>query len=203
MDNQYDPFIILIYLVVDVIAPLLLIVAVVAVVVLLVRWIYSFLVAVSSPDGGWNWREQRHRHHRENLVLWMSIACLIAGTLLAMNGFGEGNIIMRLPGGLVIENAGIGVVLVGVMCFIVWVLLRLPQPSQGRADVPAFKELAGPQEQSVTSLTPGLAFSGFFTSMTYAKAGLITLALLPFLNVLAIPIGAYLLLKASKQQKVD
>ena len=169
---------------------------------LLVRWICCSVLAACSPDGGHRWREQRHRHRMERTILRIALVCLFAGVLLSLLGYDGGEARIQLPYGLAIENAGIGVILIGVMCFIISLLLRLPDLSQDGAGPisPATGAvgLAGRSVPEATALSP----LGLLAGMTYAKAGLVTLALLPFLNLFALPVGAFLALKAWQRRQL-
>jgi hypothetical protein len=88
-----------------------------------------FLLCLFSSDGGISAREQRQRHRLENLAGRMTLLCFIAGVCLIATGQGAGAIHVVLPGGIEIENAGTGIVLIGVGNSLLWMLLSFRKSS--------------------------------------------------------------------------
>jgi hypothetical protein len=145
-----------------------------------------FLVCISQKDGGLSIRRERQRHRMQNFAALMSAACTGTGIYLCLIGQGVGDTTVITPFGLEVHNVGIGVVLIGVASSVIWILLRQPT-----------EEILSPP----TATTTGpdiLQTSGgsWFENMTIGKAIVVTIILLPLINIAALPVGAFLIYKA-------
>lgn len=158
--------------------------------------VVRFFVCALSPDGGHRQRAQLHRHRLENFAACTTLAGFGTGTFLALNGYAEGAIDMEL-GPITVQNAGVGIILLAIASFVMWMLLHAQKDEGGAA--PSLQPLAAPPP---TASHPDAVFAslGWAKGLTYGKVGLITLALLPFINVFAIPVGLLLAWKVSQKQ---
>lgn len=194
--NQNPPeiFLYLIAGVAQVIVPLIMLVLF----VWLAAKVGFFLVCLLSNDGGMSAREQRQQHKLENWAARMALLCFIAAIGLIITGqSGEGAIHVKLPGGIEFENAGTPLVLLGLGNSLIWILFSLRRSTASDK----------PKERIASNLTESrradhLQASNLLENMSYWHAGLITIVLLPFLNILAIPVGAFLAWGISKKQGV-
>jgi hypothetical protein len=100
------------------------------------------------------------------------------------------------------ENVGVPVIFLGFANSILWMLLKAKATGDSNGSAPAQGQ--GTQEVSHVAQGQGtLEASGWFQNMTYAKAGVITLVLLPLIQVFAIPVGIFLFWKASSQDRTS
>jgi hypothetical protein len=167
----------------------------------------SFLLCLVSPDGGDKIREQRQRHRLENRAALLTLTCFAVGIYLTVAGQGEGNIVITLPGRIEMEQVGAGVAMLGVGTSLIWLLLqfrKLYADSEAskianksgdelrRSDIPSMPMVTSQDKPQI---------SDWRAHMTYWHVGLITIVLLPFVNVFAIPVGVYLAWIVSKRQK--
>jgi hypothetical protein len=168
-----------------------------------------FLLCLFSSDGGIRVREQRQRHRLENLAGRMTLLCFIAGVSLIATGQGAGAIDVTLPGGIEIKNAGTGVVLIGVGNSLLWMLLHFRHSKSEASDgdetvestpVAAPTQIAGNNAVVVSNGNTPSLFPSWLDNMKYWHAGVITLILLPILNIFALPIGGYLAWRVTKNR---
>jgi hypothetical protein len=178
----------------------------------------SFLVYVAfSPDGGLSRREQLHQHRLENLAACLTFAAFITGGVMLLYGDPSGTFKITFPGGIVMENVGVPVIFLGFASSILWMLLKAKAPKVANVSAPLqahssdqnageqvephaarMGELLQGRHPAVTQ-DHGAQVVRWFQNMTYAKAGVITLVLLPLIQVVAIPVGIFLFWMASRR----
>lgn len=196
MYQQPDPatlFIYVMFSVIEVVVPILLLIAFIW---LAVKTI-SFLANAFLPDGGLSRREQVHRHRLENLAAFMTFAAFITGGVMLLYGDTGGTFKITLPGGVVMENVGVPVIFLGFASSILWMLLKAKAPQGSNGSAP---QQAASVASAVTQ-SQGTQVGGWVQNMTYAKAGVITLVLLPLIQVFAIPVGIFLFWMAGSRDR--
>lgn len=196
MYQQPDPatlFIYALFAVLEVVIPILLLIAFIW---LAVKTI-SFLGHAILPDGGLGRREQLHRHRLENLAAFMTFAAFITGGVMLLYGDSTGTFKVTLPGGVVMENVGVPVIFLGFASSILWMLLKAKAPEGSNESAPQQAALAG----SAVMQGQGVQVGAWLRNMTYAKAGVITLVLLPLIPVFAIPLGIFLFWMAASRDR--
>jgi hypothetical protein len=196
MHQQPDPatlFIYAVFFVVEVLTPILLLIVFIW---LTVKTI-SFLAHAVLPDGGLSRREQVHRHRLENLAAFMTFAAFITGGVMLLYGDTGGTFIITLPGGVVMENVGAPVIFLGFASSILWMVLKAKALGDSNA--------SAPQQAALVTSSPaqgqGIQVGEWVQNMTYTKAGVITLVLLPLIQVFAIPVGIFLFWIAARRDR--
>ena len=161
----------------------------------------SFLVYVAfSPDGGLSRREQVHQHRLENLAACITFAAFIAGSVMLLYGDPGGGMKVILPGDVVMENVGVPVIFLGFASSIIWMLLKAKAPKVANGQRAEWGHLEpGRDDGHQITQGHGAQVARWFQNMTYAKAGVITLVLVPLIQVVAIPVGIFLFLMAARR----
>jgi hypothetical protein len=196
MYQQPDPATLLVYAVlyaIQVVVPVFLFIAFIWLAVKAI----SFLAHAFLPDGGLGRRQQVHRHRLENLAALMTFAAFITGGIMLLYGDTNGTFKVAFPGGIVMENVGVPVIFLGFASSILWMLLKAKPPVESKGSAP---ELAAPAA-SAAMQGQAAQLGGWFQNITYAKAGAITLVLLPLIQVFAIPVGIFLFWKAASRDR--
>jgi hypothetical protein len=198
MNQQPDLATLLLYVMfslIEVVVPILLLI----VFIWLAAKAISFLLHFAfSPDGGLSRREQMHRHRLENLAACLTFAAFITGSVMLLYGDPSGAFKITLPGGIVMENVGVPVIFLGFASSILWMLLKAKAPKVANGSAP----LQALSSTSAVTQDHGAQVAKWFQNMTYAKAGVITLVLIPLIQVVAIPVGILLFLMAWRRDKV-
>jgi hypothetical protein len=198
MDHQPAPATLFIYAMfsaVEVVIPITLLIAFIW---LAVKTI-SFLAHAILPDGGLSRREQVHRHRLENLAAFMTFAAFISGGVLLLYGDTGGTFKVTLPGGVVMENVGVPVIFLGFASSLLWMLLKAKASQGSNGSAPQQAALVA----SAVTQGQNIQVGAWVRNMTYAKAGVITLVLLPLIQVFAIPVGIFLFWMAASRDRAD
>jgi hypothetical protein len=194
MYQHSDPAILFAYAMSSVIQAVVPILLLIGFIWLAVKVISSFVLSL-SPDGGLSRREQMHRHRLQNFAAFLTFAGVITGGATLCFGDPTGIIKVSLPGNIVIENVGYPVIFLAVASSILWMVLNVKAPENLSGCAP----LQHPSVASIEVQGSGPPVAGWLRNMTYRKAGVITLVLLPLIHVLAIPVGIFLFWMASKR----
>ena len=195
--DQPNPIFVAAYFAMEILKPVFVILIAGAILWIIAR----FLVDLCSVDGGRGRREQRQRHRLQLLIFGIALACGVTGVIMTLNGYGAGTIEVDLPGGMKIHNGGMAVVFTSAMLFILWFLVRMLIDSKEAAEQKHEAEIV--VDRSIVN-GPRLDLSlvgNILSNMSYFKAGIATVALLPFLGPVALLPAGFLAFKAWQRQQ--